>query len=143
MEGKPPLETFPQIGTIEDPALFCAERTLLLSYELAPVGGGGNAILFFSDVVYFEQNPNNVHEGLRQSVYPVRAWDFTEVFGSDRIKRWGHTPRRFWTISFNDVMVEVVFAKVRLVHEARYEVSPPAALLDFLAKHDLNDFAAS
>ena len=134
MEGKSPSETFPTIGTVEDPALFCDGRNLFLCYEIAPADNGGNAILAFSDVVYFEQNPNNVHEGLRASAYPVRAWDFTEVLGSDRTERWRGIPRRFWTISFNDMMVEVVFSAVRHVHETRESISPQAALLDFLVK---------
>lgn len=52
MEGKPPSESFPTIGTVEDPAVFCDGRSLLLCYEIAPVDDGGNAILAFSDVVF-------------------------------------------------------------------------------------------
>ncbi len=135
MEGRTPPEKFPQIGTVEDPALFRdCDRNLLLSYEIAPVDGGGNAILEFSDVVYYEQNPNNVHEGLRNSKYPVRHWDFTEIWGSDRTDKWSsqHFPRRFWTISFNDWMVEVVFSGVKLVQESREEIAPDAGLLNYL-----------
>lgn len=135
MEGKSPPERFPQIGTVEDPALFRdCERNLLLCYEIAPVDGGGNVILAFSGVVYFEQNPNNVHEGLRDSKYPVRHWDFTEVFGSDRTDRWSSqfSARRFWTISFNDWMVEIVFSSVEQVHRTPEQIAPDAALLGYL-----------
>lgn len=98
MEGKPPSEKFPSIGTVEGPALFRdCERNLYLCYQIAPFEGGGNVILAFSDVVYFEENPKNVHEGLRYSDYPVRAWDFTEVYGSDRNYKWSSKscPHRF------------------------------------------------
>ena len=135
MEGISPQETFPQIGTVEGPALFRhRENELLLCYEIAPVDGGGNVILAFNDVVYFEQNPNNVPEGLANSKYPVRMWDFTEVVGSDRTERWSSEffRRRFWTISFNDWMVEIVFSSVQQVHESREPISPDAALLNYV-----------
>jgi hypothetical protein len=133
MDSKTPEETFPSIGTVEDPAYFRdCERNLLLCYEIAPVDGGGNVILEFGDVVYFEQNPNNVSEGLRNSKYPVRAWDFTEVLGSDRTERWQTLNRRFWTISFNDWMLEVVFSRIRQVHLAREPMAPDVALLEYL-----------
>ncbi len=135
MEGQIPEERFPQIGTIEDPALFrdCHEN-LLVSYEIAPVDGGGNAILAFSDVVYYEQNPNNVPEGLRDSKYPVRHWNFTEILGSDRTDKWSsqYSPLRFWTISFNDWMVEIVFSGVKLVQELREGIAPDVGLLRYL-----------
>jgi hypothetical protein len=136
MEGKPPQETFPQIGTAEGPAIFRhREAEMLLCYEIAPIDGGGYVILAFGDVVYFEQNPNNVPEGLGNSKYPVRAWDFTEVSGSDRTDRWSSEffHRRFWTISFNDWVVEIVFSSVRQAFESREPISPGAALLNYLA----------
>ncbi len=135
MNGQAPPEKFPQIGTVEDPALFRdCDRNLLLSYEIAPIDGGGNAILQFSDVVYYEQNPNNVHEGLRHSQYSVRPWDFTEILGSDLTDRWSsrYCPRRFWTISFNDWMVEIVFSGVKLVQESQEGLAPDAGLLRYL-----------
>lgn len=131
MDSKTPEETFPSIGTVENPALFCDGYDLLVCYEIAPVSGGGNAILSFKDVFFFERNPNNV-EGLRDSKYPVRAWNFTEVLGSDRTERWRPLERRFWTISFNDVTVEVVFSKVQQVHQSPEPVSPRVALLNYL-----------
>lgn len=136
MEGRPTYEKFPSIGTVEDPALFRdCERNLFLCYQIAPIDGDGSVVLVFSDVVYFEENPNNVHEGLCRSPYPVRPWDFTEIYGSDRTDRWSSefSPRRFWTISFNDWMVEIVFASVQKVHETRQLIAPDAALIAYLA----------
>ncbi|WP_144037797.1 hypothetical protein [Sphingopyxis sp. KK2] len=134
-DGISPQENLPRIGTVEGPALFRhREDEVLLSYEIAPVDGGGNVILAFSKVVYFEQNPNNVHEGLANSKYPVRMWDITEVPVSDRTERWScefHC-HRFWTISFNDWMIEIVFSSVRKVHEDREQISPDAALLNYM-----------
>ena len=135
MEGQIPVERFPQIGTVEDPALFRdCHGNLIVSYEIAPVDGGGNAILAFSGVVYYEQNPNNVPEGLRDSKYPVRHWNFTEVSGSDRNDRWSslNNPSRFWTISFNDWMVEIVFSRVKLVQELKKVIAPDVGLLEYL-----------
>jgi hypothetical protein len=135
MEGKPPQERFPAIGTVDDAAVFRdCQNNLLLCYEIAPVDGRGNVVLAFSDVVYFEQNPNNVPEGLRNSRYPVNAWDFTEIFGSDQTDRLSRQcqSHRFWTISFNDTMVLIVFADVKQVHVTRESISADAALLAYL-----------
>lgn len=131
MEGRPPQERFPRIGTVQNPALFFDGEDLFLSYEIAPMEGGGIAVVQFVDVYFFEMNPNNTRS-LPQARYPAEAWRFTEVFGSDRTERWGVRKPRFWTISFNDVSVEVVFATVRLVHEGRGGAAPSAALMRFL-----------
>lgn len=132
MEGKRPEEVFPAIGTVENPAVFHDGRDLLLCYEVAPVDDGGTVVLAFSDVIFFEQNPHNVPEGLRDYKYPIDAWDFTEVWGSDRNERWGALGCRFWTISFNDVAVEIVFSEVRQLHRVREPNAPHDALLEFL-----------
>jgi hypothetical protein len=132
MESKTPQEDFPAIGTVENPAIFSDGSDLLLSYDIAPVAGGGVAILKFSDVIHFEQNPMNV-KGLGHAKYPTKAWDFTEVYGSERTTKWKALSPRFWTISFNDVTVEIVFSKVKIVQETRQAVGPSAALVGFLA----------
>ena len=132
MESNRPQEAFPSIGTIENPAMFFDGSDLLLSYDIAPVAGGGIAILKFSDVIHFEQNPINV-EGLRDAKFPTRAWDFTEVFFSDRTTKWKALSPRLWTISFNDVTVVVVFSEVKIVHETRQAERPSDALVRLLA----------
>lgn len=136
MQGMPPQERFPRIGTVQNPAMFHDGEDLFLCYEIAPVDGGGIAVLQFVDAFFFEMNPNNILS-LPQARYPAEAWKFTEVFGSDRTERWGSLSSRFWTISFNDVTAEVVFASVQLVHEGRGKATPTAALLDFLAARPL------
>ncbi|MGL5010818.1 MAG: hypothetical protein ACRC6I_13130, partial [Paracoccaceae bacterium] len=82
---------------------------------------------------HVEKNSMNI-EGLATSRYPVAAWDFTEVFGSDRTERWSVLAQRFWTISFNDETVEIVFGSVRKVAETREAISPKDALVGFLGK---------
>jgi len=131
MESKNPQEDFPTIGTIENPAIFFDGSDLLLSYDIAPVAGGGIAILKFLDVIHFEKNPINV-EGLRDAKYPTKAWDFTEVCGSYRTTKWKALSPRFWTISFNDVTVEIIFSEVKIVHETRRTESPSGMLVRFL-----------
>ena len=131
MEGARPTENFPLMGTVENPALFSDGRDLFLSYDIAPAAGGGIAILKFSDVIHFEQKPINV-EGLGDVASPTKPWDFTEVFGSDRTILWKALEPRFWTISFNDVTVEVVFSKVHKAYETREVVRPSDALAGFL-----------
>ncbi|WP_377191389.1 hypothetical protein [Ruegeria meonggei] len=131
MESKTPQEDFPTIGTNENPAIFFDGSDLLLSYDIAPVAGGGIAILKFFDVIHFEKNPINV-EGLRDAKYPTNAWDFTEVCDSDRTAKWKALSPRFWTISFNDVTVEIIFSEVQIVYETRRTESPSEALVRLL-----------
>lgn len=95
--------------------------------------GGGTVILAFSAVVFLEKNPSNVPEGLQGYKYPIFAWGFTEVVGTDRTEKWGKSmPRRFWTISFNDAAVEIVFADVLQVHRSFEPKIPREALLGYL-----------
>lgn len=133
MEGKTPKEGFPQIGTVEKPAIFSDGYDLLVSYEVAPSDGGGSAILAFKDVTYFEKNGDSNVEGLRSAKYPCRPWEFTEVVGSDRNSSSPWFERRFWTISFMDLLIEIVFAEVALVHRAPKPAPPHLALLKFLS----------
>jgi hypothetical protein len=132
MKSSRPQEEFPSIGTIENPAMFFDGSDLLLSYDIAPVAGGGIAILKFSRVVHFGQIPVNV-EGLRDARYPTTAWDFTEVYDSDRTTKWKALLPRFWTISFNDLTVEVVFSDVKIVHETRQVGRPSEALVRLIS----------
>lgn len=112
---------------------------MLLCYEVAPIDSG-IVILLFSNVFYFEKNTNNIL-GLGSSKYPVRPWSFTEVFASDRTERWKALSPRFWTISFNDMMVEIVFTEVRQVHESSESVSSDVALSSFLGTSYLSKVA--
>ena len=96
------------------------------------IGRGWKRNLGFRNVRYFKQNTNNVHEGLGKSRYPVRVWDFTEIFDSNRTQRSSVFQKRFWTISFNNVMIEIVFSDVQQVHASGRAVLPNAALLDYL-----------
>ena len=134
MEAKTPAEAFPSIGTVQNPALFSDEDDLLLSYEIAPVAGGGIAILRFSSVIHFEQNPTN-SKGLADAKYPTRPWEFSEISGADRTEKWESLQPRFWTVSFNDVTVEVVFEKVEYLDRQPDGTCPSVALVDFLSRN--------
>lgn len=133
MEGKPPREAFPPIGTVENPAIFSDGYDLLVSYQIAPSDGGGSAILAFKEVTYFEQNTWNNVEGLRNAKYPCRPWEFTEVVGSDRDSSEPWFESRFWTVSFMDVLLEIVFAEVALIRRTSDPALPHLALLNYLS----------
>ena len=60
------IENFPSIGTIEDPAYAWINGKLLLSYQIAPVDGGGCALLLFKDVSDASIFPLNV-EGISEN----------------------------------------------------------------------------
>ena len=126
-----PPEELPPIGTVEVPVLFSDCEGLLIAYEIAPVGGGGSAILEFSGVGHFEHIPIGV-EGLDRAPYPAKPWDFTEIFGSDRSDRGPILTARFWTMSFNDVTVAVVFETVRVACRDTETGDPDKALRAYL-----------
>lgn len=133
MTGIQPLEQFPQIGTIENCAMCYDGGNVLLCYDIAPVSSGGIAILEFKRVISFCLDPMNV-EGLGKAVHPVSPWSFTEVLGSEKVARWKSLKPRFWTISFNDETVEILFQSVELRQETRAKLAPSAALVAYLAR---------
>ena len=63
MRGSVPAEQFPEIGTVENSAVFYDGENIFLCYQIAPVAGGGIAILKFADVIDFRISPMSV-EGL-------------------------------------------------------------------------------
>ncbi len=140
-----PVENFPAIGTVENPSTFYDGRDLVLSYEIAPVAGGGIAVLKFHQIFDFRISPMNV-EGLANAKHPTRAWAFTEVFGSDKTEYWNVKALniRFWTISFNDVTVEIVFlGSPELLFTTHSAFSPQAALRTVLSDLSANDTAST
>ncbi|WP_174821685.1 hypothetical protein [Ruegeria lacuscaerulensis] len=139
VEGISPAVSFPEIGTVKSPAVFYDGRTVFLSYEIAPVSGGGVAILKFDDVIEFRIDPMNV-EGLRAAEFPVKPWDFQEVTGSEKTERWKALKPRFWTISFNDETIEVVFKQVELIDRTHEATAPDAALMELLASNQADRF---
>jgi len=132
MHGEILSEQFPLIGTVANPAILYDEENLLLCYKIAPISGGGVAILEFRDVFDFRINPLNV-EGLGNSKYPVNAWSFTEVTGADKNDKWSVLKPRFWTVSFNDLTIEILFDSVKMQMETRDDTSPAVALKQFVA----------
>ncbi len=130
--GKEPREDFPVIGTEEVPAVFFDGDTLLLCYEVAPISGGGLAILEFSDVLDFRVDPMNVDE-LSDSPYPVSAWNITEICGSEKAARWAAMDARYWSLSFSDMTITVLFDTVRLAGQTRAKRAPHSALRHFIA----------
>lgn len=132
LTGKEPLEEFPMIATEEDPALFFDGDTLLVSYSVAPLSGGGLAILEFSEVLEFHADSLNVDE-LSSATYPVNPWSFTEIKGSEKTERWAALAPRYWSISFSDMTLLVLFDHVRLAGITQEKLSPKRALRGFLA----------
>jgi hypothetical protein len=133
MKGTRPAERYPAIGTVENPAMLFDGRNLLLAYAIAPVDGGGCAILQFDDVFSFELSPMNI-EGLGAATSPVSAWDITEVTGSALTGKWTPLKARFWTLSFNDSTVFVVFQALRDVQIMPNTSLPTDAINRYLTK---------
>ena len=131
LTGSEPREELPMIETEADPAVFFDGSNLLISYRVAPLSGGGLAILQFSDVLEFNVDPLNVDE-LSEAPFPVTAWSFTEITGSKKISRWAAQAPRYWSISFNDMTLLVLFERVRLAAQTQEPLSPAKALGRFL-----------
>ena len=55
-------------------------------------------------------------EGLKECRYSVHPWSFNEIVGGEETSKWKALNPRFWLISFNDVMIEVLFETVSLIH---------------------------
>ncbi|KUP94712.1 hypothetical protein [Tritonibacter horizontis] len=130
--GKEPREEFPVIGTEEIPAIFFDGDTLLLCYEVAPIDGGGLAILEFSDVLEFKVDPMNVDE-LSDAAYPVSAWNVTEICGSEKAARWAAMDARYWSLSFSDLTLTVLFDTVKLAGRTPERCAPHTALKHFMS----------
>ena len=109
-----PQEAFPEIGTVENPAVFYDGRDAFVCYEASIRSGGGNVVLKFEDVIELRKTPINV-EGLRECRYPVNPWAFNEVIGGVETARWHALKMRLWLISFNDIMIEVLFRTVAVI----------------------------
>lgn len=85
-----------------------------MCYEASHRAGGGNVLVKFTDVIDFRVTPGNV-EGLGGFRYPVKAWAFCEIVGGEETVKWKALKPRFCIMSFNDVMIEVVFIEAFLI----------------------------
>lgn len=128
------IENFPNIGTIEDPAYAWINRKLLLSYQIAPVDGGGCALLLFKNVSDASIFPLNVEGfGKNQSgpyvpEFPIKPWAINEIQGDSKTQYWKNLKRRRWLISFMDCTMDVVFKDVEL-KEVCTDINLPAQLI--------------
>ena len=124
-----PHEAFPEIGTVENPAVLFDGHDAFVCYEASVRAGGGNVVLKFGAVIDFRINPETV-EGLEAFRYPVAPWAFNEVEGSEETARRQVLNPRFWIISFNDVMIEVLFETVSMIHHDTERCPPSRTLLN-------------
>lgn len=79
-------------------------------YEASMRSGGGNVVLKFGGVIDFRITPMNV-DGLKECRYPVNPWTFNEVIGGEETVKWQALNPRLWLMSFNDVLIEVLFCE--------------------------------
>jgi len=129
-----PVERFPTIGTVENPAIFGDGESLLVCYAIAEVDHGGTATIEFQDIVSFSCLPLNV-DGLHTYNTELSYWDFNEVSGDPRLATSSILSRRLWVISFNDVTLEILFGgMVGLVEVQRTTDRPEAALRRLLSQ---------
>ena len=127
------IENFPKIGTIEDPAYAWINRKLLLSYQIAPVDGGGCALLLFnyvSDASIFPLNVEGFGEksGPYVPEFPIEPWAINEIQGDSKTQYWKVLKTRRWVISFRDCTMDILFEDVEL-KEVCSDINLPTQLL--------------
>lgn len=108
-----PLETFPEPGTVANPAALDG-HDVVVCYEASLRAGGGNVVLRFGHVIDFRLSPMNV-DGLGDCRYPIEPWAFNEILGGEETSRWQVLAPRFWLISFHDVTIEILFETVAMI----------------------------
>ncbi|MGR9076323.1 hypothetical protein [Rhizobium leguminosarum] len=109
-----PQEPFPEIGRVQNPAVFYDGQDALVCYEPSAGPKGGNVVLRFARVIDFRMTPVSI-DGRRDSRYPVNPGTFSEVIGGAETARWHRFKARHWIITFNDVTIEVVFLTVEII----------------------------
>ncbi|MGO4136790.1 hypothetical protein ACEQ6A_19830 [Rhizobium brockwellii] len=131
MHVSSPQEAFPLIGTVANPAVFYDGNDAFVCYEASMRSGRCNVVLKFGEVIDFRITPMNV-EGLRECRYPVNPWAFNEVIGGGETARWQALKPRLWLISFNDIMIEVLFETVALISQDAGEGPQDRTLINAL-----------
>ncbi|OCI96433.1 hypothetical protein A6U86_34205 [Rhizobium sp. AC27/96] len=129
MQVSSPQEAFPELGTVENPAVLYDGNDAFICYEASPRVGGGNVVIRFGQVIDFRIIPMNV-EGLKGCRYPVNPWSFNEISQCEETSKWKALNPRFWLVSFNDVMVEVLFETVSLLSRDTERRPPHRTLID-------------
>jgi hypothetical protein len=133
MQVTSPQEAFPELGTVANPAVHFNANDVFICYEASERSGGGNVVLKFGDVIDFRITPMNV-ESLKACRYPVNPWTFNEVVGGEETTRWKALNQRLWLISFNDLMVEVLFETVSFIIRDTERDSPHRTLIRVLQR---------
>ncbi|MES5100527.1 hypothetical protein ABUK73_20050 [Agrobacterium sp. BA1120] len=129
-------EAFPEIGGVSNPAVLCNGEEAFVCYKVSHREGRGNALLKFSDVIDFRLTPLNT-ERLDSFRYLISPWQFNEVFGGDQVARWKAFDPRFWLISFNDVVIEILFGTVCMILRDEENFSPQKTLLSALIEEQV------
>ncbi|MDF1635129.1 hypothetical protein [Mycoplana sp. MJR14] len=114
MRVQSPKENFPEVGTVANPAALYDGDDAFVCYEASGRMGGGNVVLKFNGDIDFRITPMTV-EGLGKCRYPVKPWAFNEVIDVEETDQWKALNPRLWLMSFNDVMIEILFETVSLI----------------------------
>jgi hypothetical protein len=128
------IDNFPTIGTVEDPAYAWVGRNLLLAYQIAPVDGGGCALVLFTDASDVSIFPLNV-EGFGKNKsgpyvreFAIQPWQINEISGDPKTQYWKVLKLRRWMISFEDFTMDIVFEDVEL-KEVSADIQMPDQML--------------
>lgn len=130
------VDSFPTIGTIENPAYAWVEGKLLLAYQIAPVDGDGCALILFtnaSDVSIFPLNVEGFAKNRSGPYVPefaIRPWRINEISGDPKTNHWKVLKSRRWMISFEDFTMDIVFRDVELREICNDIEMPDQLLLD-------------
>ncbi|EJC82341.1 hypothetical protein Rleg4DRAFT_4050 [Rhizobium leguminosarum bv. trifolii WSM2297] len=133
MQVSSPPEGYPQIGTVANPAVLYDGNDAFVCYETSGREGGDNVVLKFAEVIDFRITPMTIH-GLKECRYVVNPWAFNEIIGGEETAKWKVLNPRLWLISFNDVMIEVLFETVALISRDAEGGAQHTMLIDVLHK---------
>jgi hypothetical protein len=125
-----PQEAFPEIGRVQNPAVFYDGRDALVCYE-ASVHSKGYVVLRFGGVIDFRITPVSI-DGQRDCSYPVNPGAFNEVIDGPETARWPRLKTRLWIITFNHVTIQALFRTVEIIGRDLDEGPEDRALLNTL-----------
>ncbi|OWV90401.1 hypothetical protein [Rhizobium sp. R693] len=103
-----PKEKLPLYDYIGNPIAIFDGSDGLLCYSNAGPTRGQITVVRFAEVISLKVLPVN-SEYLSQYKYPLKHFAFNEIFGADETKPWEDVEARLWAMSFNDLVVEVMF----------------------------------
>jgi hypothetical protein len=105
---EPPKENLPIYDYVSNPVAIFDGSDGLLCYRNIDLASRQMTVVRFAEVISLKVLPVN-SEYLEQYKYPIKHFAFNEIFGAEETEIWQAAEARLWAISFDDLIVEVMF----------------------------------